>query len=144
MADFSPMSMRSTPACCDSATDAAPTRVVWVQAVEPNRLVLRIQPNEGIGLRFNAKVPGTVPRLGAVEMDFSYDDYFGDSPSTGYETLIYDCLCGDATLFKRADNIEAGWELVEPVIDTSGSAATSTRTLCPRIEPTVKHAVAFS
>jgi glucose-6-phosphate 1-dehydrogenase len=50
-------------------------------------------------------------------MDFRYRDYFGDEPSTGYETLIHDCLCGDATLFKRADNIESGWSLVQPIID---------------------------
>jgi len=66
---------------------------------------------------FNTKVPGPVPRLGPVEMDFSYADYFGRAPSTGYETLLYDCMCGDPTLFKRADTIEAGWELVEPILD---------------------------
>jgi glucose-6-phosphate 1-dehydrogenase len=91
------------------------------QNVEPNRLILRIQPQEGIGLEFNAKVPGTIPRLNTVEMNFDYSDYFGDSPSTGYETLIYDCLCGDPTLFKRSDNIEAGWELVQPVLDVWGA-----------------------
>lgn len=85
--------------------------------VAPNRLVIRIQPNEGISLQFNAKVPGTLPRLSTVNMEFNYSDYFGDKPSTGYETLIYDCMCGDATLFKRADNIEAGWELVQPILD---------------------------
>ncbi len=85
--------------------------------VPANMLVVRVQPNEGIGLSFNAKVPGPTPRLGTVEMDFSYADYFGSTPTTGYETLIYDCLVGDATLFKRADNIELGWELMEPVLD---------------------------
>ena len=85
--------------------------------VPANMLVVRVQPNEGIGLSFNAKVPGPTQRLGTVEMDFSYADYFGSTPSTGYETLIYDCLVGDATLFKRADNIELGWELMEPILD---------------------------
>ena len=60
---------------------------------------------------------GTLPQLSTVNMNFNYSDYFGDEPSTGYETLIYDCLCGDATLFKRADNIEAGWQLVQPILD---------------------------
>ena len=85
--------------------------------VAPNRLTLRIQPNEGIGLSFNAKVPGPNPRLGVVEMDFSYADYFGSRPHTGYETLLYDCMNGDATLFKRADHIEVGWAIVEPILD---------------------------
>ncbi len=50
-------------------------------------------------------------------MDFKYQDYFGAAPSTGYETLIYDVMVGDATLFQRADNIEAGWRVVQPVLD---------------------------
>jgi glucose-6-phosphate 1-dehydrogenase len=87
------------------------------EQVPPNTLVLRIQPNEGIGLSFNAKVPSTVPQLSPVEMDFSYSDYFGDGPTTGYETLLYECMNGDPTLFKRADVIESGWELVEPILD---------------------------
>jgi len=55
--------------------------------------------------------------LSPVEMDFSYDDYFGNEPSTGYETLIYDCMQGDPTLFKRADIIETAWQLMEPILD---------------------------
>ncbi len=85
--------------------------------IPPNVLVLRIQPDEGIELSFNAKEPSPVPRLRQVEMDFCYADYFGQAPSGGYETLIYDAMCGDPTLFKRADSIEAGWELVQPVLD---------------------------
>ena len=85
--------------------------------IPPNVLVLRIQPNEGIGMCFNTKVPSPIPQLSPVEMDFSYSDYFGLEPATGYETLIYDCMCGDPTLFKRADNIETGWAIVEPIID---------------------------
>ena len=83
----------------------------------PNALVLRIQPDEGISLRFGAKVPGTVMRLGSVNMDFQYADYFGSTPSTGYERLLYDCMIGDQTLFQRADMIEAGWTVVQPVLD---------------------------
>jgi len=85
--------------------------------VEPNVMVLRIQPSEGISLGINAKVPGQALQLSPVEMDFSYDDYFGHEPSTGYETLIYDCMQGDPTLFKRADIIEIAWQLMEPILD---------------------------
>ena len=85
--------------------------------VEPNIMVLRIQPSEGISLGINAKVPGQTLQLSPVEMDFSYDDYFGHEPSTGYETLIYDCMQGDPTLFKRADIIETAWQLMEPILD---------------------------
>jgi len=83
----------------------------------PNMLILGIYPHEGIGMQFNAKIPGPTQRISPVEMHFKYADYFGAVPSTGYETLIYDCMIGEAMLFKRADTIEAGWELVQPVID---------------------------
>ena len=83
----------------------------------PNCLVMRVQPDEGISLEFGAKVPGPTMKLGEVLMDFKYEDYFGTAPSTGYETLIYDVMIGDATLFQRADNIEAGWRVVQPVLD---------------------------
>lgn len=86
------------------------------ECVQPNWLVLRIQPREGISLQFEAKVPGPRVQLGAVKMDFCYAEHFGESPSTGYETLLYDCMIGDATLFHRADIVEAGWELVAPVL----------------------------
>lgn len=86
------------------------------ECVQPNWLVLRIQPREGISLQFEAKVPGPRVQLGAVKMDFCYADHFGESPSTGYETLLYDCMIGDATLFHRADIVEAGWELVAPML----------------------------
>jgi glucose-6-phosphate 1-dehydrogenase len=88
-----------------------------INHLAPNRLILRIQPDEGISLQFNAKKPGTLQELSTVDMDFSYSEHFGNAPSTGYETLIYDCLCGDATLFKRADNIEASWAIVQPILD---------------------------
>jgi glucose-6-phosphate 1-dehydrogenase len=88
-----------------------------VENLAPNELVISIQPNEGISLSFEAKVPGPVVRLGAVNMDFQYSDYFGTTPSTGYETLLYDCMMGDATLFQRADMVEAGWAAVQPILD---------------------------
>jgi len=88
-----------------------------VESLRTNRLVLHIQPDEGISLRFGAKVPGPVMRQGAVEMDFNYADYFGSTPSTGYERLLYDCMIGDATLFQRADMVEAGWNVITPVLD---------------------------
>ena len=88
-----------------------------VHRLAPNRLVLHIQPDEGISLRFGAKVPGSTLRLGAVDMDFAYADYFGSTPSTGYERLLYDCMIGDATLFQRADMVEAGWSVVTPILD---------------------------
>jgi glucose-6-phosphate 1-dehydrogenase len=83
----------------------------------PNWLVIRVQPEEGISLEFGAKIPGPAMRLGEVWMDFKYQDYFGTAPATGYETLIYDVMIGDATLFQRADNIESGWRVVQPVLD---------------------------
>lgn len=92
-------------------------RDTTVEKLRTNRLVIRIQPNEGISLRFGAKMPGAVMQLGAVEMDFSYVDYFGTTPSTGYERLLYDCMTGDATLFQRADMVEAGWRVVSPIQD---------------------------
>ncbi len=86
-----------------------------VDRMHPNWLVIRIQPSEGISLHFEAKVPGPRVRLGTVKMNFSYADYFGQSPSTGYETLLYDCMIGDATLFHRADVVETGWDIVRPL-----------------------------
>jgi glucose-6-phosphate 1-dehydrogenase len=88
-----------------------------VETLMPNQLVLHIQPEEGISLQFAAKVPGPAMRLGAVDMNFEYSDYFGQQPSTGYERLLHDCMIGDATLFQRADMVEAGWCVVSPVLD---------------------------
>ncbi len=88
-----------------------------VEKLTPNVLVMHIQPDEGISLSFGAKIPGAHVRLGGVTMDFHYADYFGTEPSTGYERLLYDCMIGDATLFQRADMVEAGWGVVEPVLD---------------------------
>ena len=88
-----------------------------VDRLMSNRLVLHLQPNEGISLRFGAKIPGPLLRLGAVDMDFRYRDTFGATSSTGYERLLYDCMVGDATLFQRADMAETGWSIVEPILD---------------------------
>jgi glucose-6-phosphate 1-dehydrogenase len=88
-----------------------------VENLMPNQLVLHIQPQEGISLQFAAKVPGPIMRLGAVDMNFNYADYFGTQPSTGYERLLHDCMIGDATLFQRADMVEAGWCVVSPLLD---------------------------
>jgi glucose-6-phosphate 1-dehydrogenase len=88
-----------------------------VEDFSPNTLVLHLQPDEGISLSFQAKVPGPVVKTGSVEMAFNYTDHFGKTPSTGYETLLYDCMCGDPTLFQRADSVEDGWSVVAPVLD---------------------------
>jgi glucose-6-phosphate 1-dehydrogenase len=88
-----------------------------VEHLRPNLLVLHIQPDEGISLSVGAKVPGPILHLGTVDMDFQYEKYFGSTPSTGYERLLYDCMLGDATLFQRADMVEAGWGVVAPVLD---------------------------
>ena len=92
-------------------------RGTGVDSLPPNVLCIKIQPQEGIWLSFQAKVPGPVVRTGDVAMDFSYAERFGSTPSTGYETLLYDCMCGDATLFQRADAVEASWAAVGPVLD---------------------------
>ena len=86
-----------------------------IEQLTSNRLVLHIQPDEGISLRFGAKIPGSTMNIGDVDMEFDYEDYFGDTPSTGYERLLHDCMVGDATLFQREDQVEAGWAVVDPI-----------------------------
>jgi glucose-6-phosphate 1-dehydrogenase len=88
-----------------------------VDILTPNVLVLQIQPDEGISLQFGAKKPGPEIQLGGVRMDFRYRDYFNSEPSTGYETLVYDCMIGDPMLFQRKDSVEAGWAVVQPILD---------------------------
>ncbi len=83
----------------------------------PNRLVLQIQPEEGITLGFIAKQPGPIMATAPVSMDFRYADRFEVGHQTGYETLLYDVLTGDQTLFQRADQIEGGWRAVQPLLD---------------------------
>lgn len=82
-----------------------------------NRLVIHIQPAEGISLSFGAKIPGPILQVGSVDMSFEYSKYFGEAAYTGYEVLLYDCMIGDATLFQRADMVEAGWSIIDPVLD---------------------------
>ena len=91
------------------------------QRMDPNLLIVRIQPDEGISLRFGAKVPGPGLDIGTVKMDFKYADYFGSAPTTGYETLLYDAMNGDQTLFHRADMVEAGWAVVTPILEAWGA-----------------------
>ena len=88
-----------------------------VSHLKPNQLVIHIAPDEGIAMRFGAKVPGAQMKVGSVEMAFNYSDYFGAEPNTGYEVLLYDGIMGDQTLFQRADMVEAGWSVVDPILD---------------------------
>jgi glucose-6-phosphate 1-dehydrogenase len=96
-------------------------RKTAVDKLEPNRLVLHLQPDEGISLSFGAKIPGPVVRLGGVDMAFNYADYFNVAPQTGYERLMYDCMLGDATLFQRSDMVEAAWNVVAPIQNVWGA-----------------------
>ena len=84
---------------------------------EPNLLVIRIQPDEGILMRFAAKVPGLGIDVRPVNMDFAYGSAFTVESPDAYETLILDALLGDASLFTRADEVEAAWRIVDPIID---------------------------
>jgi glucose-6-phosphate 1-dehydrogenase len=88
-----------------------------IERLPANILTLRIQPDEGLSLSFSAKCPGAEIEITGVEMDFAYRDYFPPLASIGYETLIYDCLIGDATLFQRADTVEAAWCAVQGLLD---------------------------
>jgi glucose-6-phosphate 1-dehydrogenase len=89
-----------------------------VERLPANILTLRIQPDEGLSLSFSAKRPGSEINIDGVEMDFAYRDYFAPLASVGYETLIYDCLIGDAILFQRADTVEAAWCAVQGLLDS--------------------------
>jgi glucose-6-phosphate 1-dehydrogenase len=94
-----------------------------VDKLPPNILTLRIQPDEGLSVSFSAKRPGEAIEIDGVEMDFAYRDYFAPIASVGYETLIYDCLIGDATLFQRDDTVEAAWCAVQGLLDAWSRAA---------------------
>ncbi len=91
--------------------------------VEPNKLVLRVQPDDGMTLRFEAKIPGAAMALtpeievSSVDMNFDYADAFGAETHPAYETLLLDCMIGDATLFTRSDEVEAGWRITDPLLD---------------------------
>jgi len=83
----------------------------------PNILVMKIQPDEGISLKFLTKQPGTTTNLRWLSMDFNYGTAFGQRTPTAYERLIHDCISGDATLFSRSDAVQASWELIGPMVD---------------------------
>jgi len=104
----------------------APHIVFRERDVQPNRLVLNIQPDEGICVSFGAKKPGTEMSIGTVAMNFSYREGFGGASRSAYATLLNDCLRGDATLFDRGDSVEAAWSLLEPIQDVWSAAKTAT------------------
>jgi glucose-6-phosphate 1-dehydrogenase len=85
--------------------------------IEPNVLSVNVQPNEGISLRICAKLPGATMQIRPVQMEFRYGESFGAPPPTAYETLLLDCMLGDATLFNRSDAVEISWKLMDPIID---------------------------
>ncbi len=87
-------------------------------------LVIRIQPNEGISLRFGAKLPGQAMRIRSVNMDFRYGSSFGVKAPEAYERLLLDCMLGDSTLYARRDMVERGWEIVTPILEVVEEAGT--------------------
>jgi glucose-6-phosphate 1-dehydrogenase len=116
--EFRPVPHRSFPSA--AVTD-------W----QPNRLVVHIQPDEGIALRFQAKQPGPEMRLSPVDMEFHYREAFKAMPPEAYETLLLDATVGDATLFMRADQIEAAWTVIMPVLDAWSSKTPGDVSLYP-------------
>lgn len=86
-------------------------------AIEPNIISMRIQPDEGIALRFGTKVPGPTTNVAPVDMNFSYAEAFGKSSANGYERLLLDAILGDATLFAHRDGVEATWALFTPILE---------------------------
>jgi glucose-6-phosphate 1-dehydrogenase len=92
------------------------------EGLRPNTLVMRVQPNEGVSLDFQVKVPGAACALTShieiapVEMDFNYAQAFGETAAPAYETLLLDVMIGEATLFTRSDEVEAAWRIVDPLI----------------------------
>jgi glucose-6-phosphate 1-dehydrogenase len=94
-----------------------PLSLFQIRSTPPgNRVIMHLQPDEGIGLEIAAKSPGPAMVISPVTMGFSYRDYFGQENRTGYETLLYDAIIGDASLFRRADVVEAGWKIVDPLL----------------------------
>jgi len=104
----------------------APHIVFREKDVQANRLILNIQPDEGISVSFGAKRPGTEMSIGNVTMNFSYKEGFGDASRSAYATLLNDCVRGDATLFDRGDSVEAAWSLVDPILDVWSAAKSAT------------------
>jgi glucose-6-phosphate 1-dehydrogenase len=102
---------------------SAPHLVFRGRDVEPNWLVLNIQPDEGISISFGAKLPGPEMKIKSVSMDFCYRTAFGAGSRSAYATLLNDCMRGDATLFDRADSVEAAWGLVDPIVEAWQNSA---------------------
>lgn len=122
-----PFYMRTGKRICESLSmiviqfRAVPHQSFPPEAMEdwqPNRLIINIHPNKGIRLRFQAKRPGLDMVLNPVDMEFNYSDAYSREPPDAYETLLLDILLGDATLFMRRDQIEAAWEIIDPVTET--------------------------
>lgn len=82
----------------------------------PNVIAMRIQPDEGISMRINCKVPGPASPIQPVKMDFRYTSYFGGTPPEAYERLIWDCILGESTLFARSDEVAKSWEIFSPLL----------------------------
>jgi glucose-6-phosphate 1-dehydrogenase len=101
---FRPVPHRSFPAAAGES---------W----QPNRLIIRIAPEETIRLRFQTKTPGPALHLSSVDMHFSYHEFFRAAPPQAYETLLLDVMLGDATLFMREDQVAAAWSVVQPILD---------------------------
>jgi glucose-6-phosphate 1-dehydrogenase len=97
--------------------------------IVPNTLVLRIQPQEGISLKFDAKVPGPKPQIEPVSMEFHYGTAWGMEPPEAYERLLLDAMLGDPTLFIRADEVEASWMYVDRLLERWAQA--------PQVRPEV-------
>ncbi len=98
---------------------AAPLQLFGAESerATPNQLIVRVQPDEGITMRFAAKVPGQQTRIRDVNMDFRYGASFGAHLAEAYERLLLDCILGDSTLYARRDMVERGWEIVMPIIE---------------------------
>jgi glucose-6-phosphate 1-dehydrogenase len=121
-----PIYVRSGKALCKRSTEIVvqfkcPPQSIFqgtpVDHLSANRLVFHIQPNQGIELLFQAKIPGQIMQLQTVDMRFSYGDIFRAMRSTGYEILIHACTHGDTTLFSRGDLVESAWKIVQPILD---------------------------
>jgi len=119
------MSQRLTEvAICFKQAPATTFQHTPVECLKPNWLVLGVAPKEAISLQFEVKRPGALVELSAVRMDFRYEDWFPKEPNVGYETLIYDVMMGDQTLFMRADMVEEAWRVGQPVLDAWASNGT--------------------
>jgi len=97
-----------------------------ITGLQPNRLTIRIQPDEGISLKFGAKIPGAARHLSSVDMNFSYSTAFGIESPDAYERLIADCMIGDSTLFIRRDEVETSWRIIDSIIKTWKNMPSST------------------